>query len=288
MLDTILSQLVNGIVLGTLYVLIALGLSMVFGVLGIVNMTHGVFVALGAHFALSLQQRFGWPAVAFAPFLTALVGALVERTLIWRTYGKEPLNSLILTFALALLIEAVMRAVWGPGGQPFQPPDALRGIFELGPVLTTRYRIVVLAVTVVLLVLWALLLRTPFGRILRAGSRDPEMVGMLGINLRRLFTAAFALGCFLAGMAGLLAAPMWAVSPTMGAFALMPAFVIVTIGGLGSYAGAVIAGLLVGVVTSLAVQFFPEGSAIAMYCLMFLILIIRPRGLFGERWERFE
>ena len=289
MLDALLSQIVNGLVLGTLYVLIALELSLVFGLLGIVNFAHGAFVALGAHFALSLQQQFGWPAVVFAPLLAGICGAVVEVVLIRRMYNKEPLLTLILTFALALLMEALMREVWGSGGQPFSPPPIFKGFVEYGAVLITTYRLAVLCITALLLVgLWVLLTRTPFGRILRAGSRDPEMVGLLGINLPRLMTTTFALGCFLAGAAGLLAAPLWTVTPSMGAAAIMPAFVIVTIGGLGSYAGAIVAGLLVGVVTALAVQFQPQASTAAMYILMVLVLLVRPRGLFGERWERFE
>lgn len=289
MLDALISQIANGLVLGTLYVLIALGLSLVFGLLGIVNFAHGAFVALGAHFALSLQQQFGWPAVVFAPLLAGIAGAVVELLLIRRLYGKDPLLTLVLTFALALLIEAVMREVWGPGGQPFQPPAAFKGFVEYGAVVITTYRVAVLVVTLLLLIgLWALLTQTAFGRILRAGSRDPEMVGLLGINLPRVLTATFALGCLLAGSAGVLAAPLWTVTPAMGAAAVMPAFVIVTIGGLGSYAGAIAAGLLVGVVTALAVQFQPQASTAAMYVLMMLVLLIRPRGLFGERWERFE
>jgi len=283
MADVLFSQIVNGLVLGTLYVLIALGLSIVFGLLGVINFAHGAFVALGAHFALSLQQRFGWSAVVFAPVLAGLCGAVVELLLIRRTYGKEPLITLILTFALALLMEALMRAFWGPGGQPFVPPAALRGFIEYGEFLITTYRMAVFSMTIVLLlVLWALLIYTPFGRILRAGNRDPEMVGLLGINLPRTRTATFALGCLLAGAAGLLAAPLWTVTPTMGAAIIMPAFVIVTIGGLGSYFGAIVAGLLVGVVTALAVQFAPQTSAAAMYVLMAVILLVRPHGLSGE------
>jgi len=283
MFDEILSQLVNGLVLGTLYVLIALGLSIIFGLLGVVNFAHGAFVALGAHFALSLHQHFGWSAVIFAPVLAGICGAIVEIVLIRRMYGKEPLLTLVLTFAIALLMEALMRQFWGAGGTPFQAPAFLRGFVEYGSIVLTTYRVAVLGVTVVLLIaMWALLIHTPFGRILRAGSRDPEMVGLLGVNLPRTLTATFALGCMLAGTAGLLAAPLWTVTPSMGAGAIMPAFVIVTIGGLGSYVGAIVAGLLVGVVTALVVQFQPQASAVAMYVLMALVLLLRPRGLFGE------
>jgi branched-chain amino acid transport system permease protein len=289
MLDIILSQAANGLVLGMLYVLIAVGLSIIFGLLGIVNFAHGSFFALGAFLALTLVQRFGWPAAILAPVLVGLVGVIVELALVRRLYDREPLVGLILTFALALLIEAIIRTIWGGAGQPFSPPPFLSGFLIWGPVLVTKYRLFVLAATIAILVaLWAFFAYTPFGRILRAGGRDAEMVGLLGINLPRVLTWTFGLGCALAGAAGLLAAPLWTVNPSMASDAIMPAFVIVTIGGLGSYTGAIIAGLLVGVTTALAIQFEPQASAAAMYGLMAVILLLRPRGLLGERWERFE
>jgi branched-chain amino acid transport system permease protein len=288
MLDAILSQSVNGLVLGFLFVLISIGLSIVFGLLGIVNVAHGAFFALGAYLALTLQRQFGWPAVLLAPIGVGIVGMVVELLLVRRLYGKDPLATLVLTFALSLFIEAVIRQVWGSSAQPLTPPAALQGFLEYGPVLTTTYRAAVLAITVGLLIaLWAFLSFTPYGRILRAGSRDPQMVGMLGINLPRVLTGAFGVGCMLAGAAGVLAAPLWSVTPGMAAQAIMPAFVIVTIGGLGSYGGAVVAGLLVGLVTAMTTQFYPAAAGVAMYLLMAVILLVRPRGLFGEHWEHF-
>jgi branched-chain amino acid transport system permease protein len=289
MLDVLLSQLAAGLVLGGLYVLIAIGLSIIFGLLGIVNFAHGSFFALGAYFALTLYQYFGWPAVLLAPPLVGVVGMVVERTLIHRLYNKEPLISLIVTFALALMIEALLRLIYGGIGQPFNQPPFLSGIYLWGPLLITKYRLTVFLVTMALLAgLWAFLQFTPFGRILRAASRDPEMVGLLGIRLPRVLTAVFGLGCALAGVAGVLAAPLWTVIPSMSENAIMPAFVVVVIGGLGSFAGAVIAGLLVGVITALTIQFQPDAANAVMYVFMAVILLIRPRGLLGERWERFE
>ena len=289
MLDIVLMQAGNGLVLGFLYVLIALGLSIIFGLLGIVNFAHGVFFALGAYFSVTLYAVMGWAGVPLAVLLVGVVGMATEVLVIRHLYDKDPLVSLITTFALALLAEAMIRAIWGPAGQPFNPPDALSGVVIWGPFLITRYRVAVMLVTIaILLGLWAFLRYTPFGRILRAGSRDPEMVGLLGINLPRALTGTFGLGCLLAAIAGLLAAPLWTVTPSMGTAAIMPAFVIVTIGGLGSYLGAVIAGLLVGIVQALTIQFAPAASAAAMYVLMAAILLVRPRGLLGERWERFE
>jgi branched-chain amino acid transport system permease protein len=289
MLDMILSQTVNGLVLGFLYVLIAVGLSIIFGLLGIVNFAHGAFFALGAYFALVLAREFGWWAALLAPLLTGAVGMIVEVVLIRHLYGKEPLLGLILTFALALLFEAVLRMIFGGAPLPFNAPRFLSGFVEYGPILLTKYRLFVLAVTAAALVaFWAFLTYTPFGRIIRAGSRDAEMVGLLGINLPVVFSFVFGIGCLLAGLAGLLAAPLWTVTPSMAASAIMPAFVIVTIGGLGSYAGAIIAGLLVGITTAMTIQFQPEWAGAAMYVLMAVILLVRPRGLFGEKWERFE
>src|SRR6185312_2899738 len=249
MLDILLSQTASGLVLGGLYVLIAIGLSIIFGLLGIVNFAHGAFFTLGAYLALTLVQLFGWPAVILSPVIVGGIGMLAERLLIRRLYDKEPLISLIVTFALALLIEATVRLIYGGIGQPFSPPPFMAGIFLWGPVLITKYRAGVLVTTaVVLLLLWLFLEKTRFGRILRAGSRDPEMVGLLGINLPRVLTWVFGLGCAISG----------------------------------------IAGLLVGVVVALTIQFWPEASGGVMYLFMALMLLLRPRGLLGERWERFE
>jgi len=288
-MDVIVTQVANGLALGFIYVLMAIGLTIIFGQLGLVNFAHGAFLALSAYVGLALYGRFGWAAVALAPLVVAVAGMLAERLLLRLAYGREPLFGLILTFALALLMEAGIRSIWGSANHAFPPPQFLRGVVEWGPVLLTRYRLAVVGVTVsVLLLLWAWLRCTRYGRILRAAARDPEMIGLLGINSRRVFTGVFGLGTFLAGVAGVLAAPLWSVAPNMSEGALMPAFVTVTIGGLGSYAGAVVAGLLVGVVSALTVQFWPEASAASMYVLMIVVLLARPRGLLGERWERFE
>lgn len=288
-MEIVLSQLANGLVLGFLYVSIAIGLTIILGLLGIVNFAHGAFFALGAYIALSLYEQFGWGAVIFAPIIVAIIGAIMEALLIRRIYGKDPLRGLILTFALAMGMEAIISYVWGSATRSLPVPGAFAGFVELGPVFITNYRVaVMLAVIAMLLALWAFLIFTPFGRILRAGSRDPEMVSLLGVNLPRVWMATFALGCGLTGAAGVLAAPMWQIMPTMSHGAIMPAFVIVAIGGLGSYAGAVVAGIAVGVVTALTIQFWPAASSAAMYALMVVTLLVRPRGLFGVKWERFE
>jgi branched-chain amino acid transport system permease protein len=289
MLNELLPHLVNGLVQSGLFVLVAVGLSIIFGLLGIVNFAHGAFFTVGAYLTLTLYQYFGWPAIILAPIAVGALGMIVERLLIQRLYDKEPLVSLIVTFALALLIEASVRQIWGGVGQPFSAPPLFSGIFDWGDIIVSKYRLVVFLATIAILVsLWLFLEHTPFGRILRAGSRDPEMVGLLGINLPKVLTWVFGLGCAISGMAGLLAAPLWPIIPSMATNAIMPAFVIVAIGGLGSFAGAVIAGLLIGVVNALAAYFWPEASGAMIYVFMASMLLLRPRGLLGERWERFE
>lgn len=290
MLEVIIAQVINGLVLGFLYVLIALGLSIIFGMIGVVNFAHGVFFALGAYFALTLRPYVGDAGILIvAPVLAGLAGMLIEMTLLRPLYDKDPLLGLLLTFGLALFVEELIRTVWGSLGFPFNPPRFLLGFFAYGPIFVTRYRLAVLFITVIVLVgVWLFLEKTPWGRVIRAGSRDAEMVSMLGINLRTVFTAAFGLGTALAGIAGVLAAPLWSVEPAMAELAIMPAFVVVTIGGLGSFMGSVIAGLLVGVSIALTIQFWPAAATSVMYVLMAFVLLVRPRGLFGERWERFE
>jgi branched-chain amino acid transport system permease protein len=257
MTELIISQVVNGLVLGFLYVLIAIGLSIIFGMLGVVNFAHGVYFALGAYFALTLQNSVGPWAIVLAPIGVGILGMAIEMTLMRPLYGKDP--------------------------------AFLSGFIIWGPVLVTKYRLFVLVMTIIILaLLWLFLHGTRYGRIIRAGSRDPEMVSMLGINLKRVFTAVFGLGTAVAGIAGVLAAPLWSVVPSMSESAIMPAFVVVTIGGLGSFGGAVISGLLVGISVALTIQFWPAASTAVMYALMIVVLLIRPRGLLGESWERFE
>ncbi|MEO6959519.1 MAG: branched-chain amino acid ABC transporter permease [Burkholderiaceae bacterium] len=284
------SQLMNGLVLGFLFVLISVGMSIIFGMLGLVNFAHGAFFALGAYIALTLRPHVGFVGALFlAPILVGVIGLAVERVLLRPLYNKEPLLSLLLTFGLALFIEELIRTLWGAMGHPFDTPPFLAGLVHYGPVFVTRYRVAVLAITIVLLAaVWLFLEKTPYGRIVRAGSRDPEMVSMLGINLKRVFMFIFGLGCLLAGAAGVLAAPLWSVVPSMAEQAIMPAFVVVVIGGLGSLRGAIVAGLMVGVAVAMTIQFWPVASTSIMYVLMIVVLLIRPRGLFGEQWERFE
>jgi branched-chain amino acid transport system permease protein len=290
MLGAVLAQVINGLVLGFLYIVIAEGLSIIFGIIGVVNFAHGAFFALGAYFAFTLQPIVGSLLILLiVPIIVGVAGMIVEATLLRPLYNKDPLLGLLLTFGLALFLQELIRTVWGARGHPYDVPVFLSGFVVYGPILVTKYRLGVLGFTIlILIIVWLFLEKTPWGRIIRAGSRDAEMVSMLGINLRTIFTITFGLGTALAGIAGVLAAPLWSVVPSMADLAIMPAFVVVTIGGLGSFRGTVIAGLLVGVSVALTIQFFPAASTAVMYLLMALVLLIRPRGLFGEKWERFE
>jgi branched-chain amino acid transport system permease protein len=289
-MDALASQLVNGLVLGMVYVMLAVGLSLIFGMIGVINFAHGVIFTLGAYLAYTASKVLGfWPAVLVAALIAGSIGAVIELGLLRRLYSRDPLNGFLMTFGLALLMEELIRGIWGPAGVPFAPPEALGGLVLWGPIVQTKYRLVVLAVSAsMVLLLWLALEKTRLGMVIRAGSRDPVMVQMLGTNIKRVFTLIFGVGSALAAVAGVLAAPLWGLQPGLGTSAIMPSFVVVAIGGLGSIRGAVIAGLLVGEVISLSITFYPPVSEVAMYILMSVVLLMRPRGLFGEEWERFE
>lgn len=288
--ESLLPYIINGLILGMLYVLLAVGLSLVLGVVGVVNFAHGVFFALGAYVAYTAQPIVGyWLAFVIAIIVVGLLGALIEVTTLRRLYERDVLSGLLLTYGLALVIEEAIRTIWGAGGLPFSPPAAFDGLVVFGPLVQTKYRLFILLVSsVVLLTLWLFIEKSRFGAIIRGGSRDPVMMQLLGVRIFRLFTAVFGLGAALAAIAGVLVAPIWGLDPSMGNSAIMPAFVVVTIGGLGSVRGAVVAGLLVGLVVSLTIEYYPPMTDAAMYALMVIILLLRPRGLLGQQWEKFE
>jgi branched-chain amino acid transport system permease protein len=289
-MDQVITQILNGFVLGALYVLMALGLSIIFGMIGVVNFAHGVMFALGAYLATTLGMALGFGAVLIiSPLGVALIGMALEASLLRRIYSGDPALGLLLTFGLALIIEETIRVLWGPAGLPFNIPSAFVGSLQLGGIEFPAYRTFVLGFTVlVLAATWLFLVKTPWGRIIRAGSRDPEMVQMMGIDLSNIFTMVFGIGTCMAAAAGVLAAPLWGVHPAMGTSALLPSFAVVVIGGLGSFWGAVIAGLLLGEIVGLTVMVWPIASDLMMYVLMTLVLLLRPRGLMGETWERFD
>lgn len=286
----ILEHLANGVVVGTYYVILALGLSIIFGMIGIINLAHGAFFALGAYAALGLKDALGFGgAMAVSPVLVAALGMAIEAACLRRLYKGDPLLGLLFTFGLAMVAEQVIRIVAGAGGFPFDAPAALRGSVALGGFVYSRYRLfTILCTAVAILALWLFLEKTRVGTIIRAGTRDPEMVRLLGISLRPVFTAVFGIGIALAAMAGVLSAPLAGVEPAMGTKVGTAAFVVVVIGGLGSFWGPVIAGILVGEIVSFSVLFWPPAAEASIYLLMAVILLVRPRGLLGERWEKFE
>jgi branched-chain amino acid transport system permease protein len=282
--------LLNGLVLGALYVLMALGLSIIFGMIGVINFAHGALFTLGAYAAYQLKGALGFSvSVVVAPVVVGILGMLIEATLLRRLYLEDPLQGLLLTFGLAMVLEQGIRMVWGLSPKPFEVPAGLTGALSVGGLTYSKYRSFILIAVVVLIVGLALFLqKTTIGTIVRAGSRDPMMVRLLGIGLKPVFTLVFGLGTALAALAGVLYAPLAGVQPAMGVNVGTAAFVVVTIGGLGSFAGAIVSGLLVGQVVSLSIYFQPRVAEASMYVLMAVILLLRPRGLMGERWEKFD
>jgi len=283
-LTEIATHLLNGVVLGLLYAVIALGFMLILGTMEIINFSHGVLFALGGYFALALSPWVGWlGALVLAPLLVGVVGLVLELG-VRRTYGRDPLFGLLFTFGAALALEEVIRIVWGPRGYTVSAPAFAAGPFHLGFLYYSKYRVLVAVVAVTLLALvWWFIEKTPYGAIIKAGAHDGEMVRALGINLTRMRNLVFALGTALAGVAGVVAAPMWSLKPTIGAEAVMPAFIVVVIGGIGSFWGAVVGGLLVGLVSGLSNLVIPRGSIMVMYLLMTAILLLRPRGLAGQK-----
>jgi len=290
MLIQVLEQVLNGLLAGAYYLLIALGLSLIFSLGGLVNLAHGAFYALGAYIAVKLGDRLGFGGVLVAsPVLVAIVGLAIERFLFRRFYRADPALGLLLTFGLAMVAEQTLRLVFGASPLPFSIPDALKGQLLVGDFIYSRYRLVMLAIAALAVAaLWLLLQRTPFGRVVRAGVQNPDMVAALGISLQPYMSAVVAIGVGLAALAGVLLAPITGVHPAMGSEILTASFVVVVIGGLGSFWGVVWAALIVGVVRGLTVYFYPAAAEASMYLLMLLVLLLRPRGLFGERIERFE
>lgn len=283
-------QIANGLLLGFYYLLIALGLSIIFSLGGVVNLAHGAFFALGAYLMVTLTGWFGY-GVGFvaSPLLVALLGMIVERLFLRRFYQSDPVLSLLFTFGLAMVIEQALRMVFGASPLQFSIPPFARGMATVGEFMYPIYRLGMLAVAAVALAAtWWLLHRTAFGKVVRAGINDPDMVRALGISLAPVLTAVCGLGIGLAGLAGTLLSPVTGVHPAMGHEILTAAFVVVVIGGLGSFWGVVLAALLVGVIRGLTAYFYPPATEASLYVLMLAVLLLRPRGLMGERMERLE
>jgi branched-chain amino acid transport system permease protein len=284
-LDLFLLQLFTGLALGSIFVLVALGISLIFGLLTIVNFAHSQFFMLGAYmgaFVLGFSGNF-WLALLAVPLAVGAIGMICERFLVRPLYGRGIDYPLLLTYGLGLVILDSVRIVAGTEGIPFPTPEALSGAVDLGFFFFPKYRLFLIAVTALLLVaLWVFLEKTPYGLIIRAGARDQEIVQVLGVNIARVWLIVFGIGVALAGLAGVLAAPIRGVFPEMGVPVLVEAFVVTVVGGMGSLLGAVVAGLLVGVTVSLTSFYFPQMATLSMFILMALVLIFRPRGLFGR------
>ena len=283
--ELILMQLFSGVALGAILVLTALGLSIIFGMLGVVNFAHGALFMVGAYAGLwvaSLTGSFWWGLLA-APVMIGLFGMLIEYFLIRPLYGRSIDDPLLLTFGLSYVLVEGVRIVFGTDGIPFPTPPALTGVLDLGVGFFPIYRIFVVGVVfVVVLLLWLGLEKTRFGLIVRAGARDPTMMRVLGVDISKVWLLVFGLGVGLASLGGVLSGPMRSVNPEMGSLVLAEAFVVTVIGGLGSLLGSIIAGLAVGIVISMTALFAPEMATIVMFALMALVLLVRPQGLFGK------
>lgn len=278
-------QLLNGIGIGMIYFLLSVGLTMIFGLMRFVNFAHGALYLVAAYAAYVVSQATGsmlW-ALLFGPLAAALLAVVAERLLLRHTYSMPHEAQILITFAVALIVQEGMILVFDPLAKNVPVPDFLSGIVFLGPFVYPAYRLAVVAVSaLVALLLWVALERTRFGAILRAGSESTEMVSLLGIDVHRVFLGAFALGGALAGLAGALAAPLRGVEPFMGLEALGIAFVVVVVGGIGSFTGALLGGILIGVVQSVMSSLWPEGARLMIYGAMALVLLVRPAGLMGR------
>ena len=301
-LINLLPHLVNGVTLGLLFALIALGFMLIVGVMETINLAHGSLFALGMYFALffvtpqlglfpDLQAWYlALPigtrylvALFLAPVFVGLFGMLLELCM-RRTYGRDPLYGLLLTFGAALVIEELIRLVWGSTEKQLPLPEAISGAFLVGDLIYSKYRFYASGFAVIAIVaLWLFIEKTPYGAMIKAGAHDSEMVRALGINLSRLRLFVFSLGTALAAVAGVIMAPIWGIRPHVGVDAVVPAFLIIVLGGVGSLWGAVLAGLLVGLVVGLTGAYASEWSLMSMYLLFIAVVTLRARGLFGKK-----
>ncbi|HEV3043706.1 MAG TPA: branched-chain amino acid ABC transporter permease [Roseiarcus sp.] len=284
MTQLLLFNVTNGLIIGAFYVLMALGLSLILNLSNVINFAHGGFLVIGGYIAYSVTPYVGfWGALLIAPPLTALIGFAVERILIRPLYGRDPLYSLLLTFGLAFIIEDGTRFIWGAQGKPVTVPAILASPLSMQFFFITGYRLFMVAAAIaVVALLFAILRYTRLGVRIRAGTLDLEMVAALGVNVHALRSLNFAAGIFLAGLSGVLAAGQLGLEPTMGTGLLMPSFVAIIVGGVGSLTGTLLGGLLIGVASGLTAVFLPAASEAVIYVLMALILLLRPRGLLGE------
>ena len=284
-INLVLVQLATGIALGAVYALLALGLSLIFGMLNVVNFAHGAFYMVGAFlgvYFLGLTGNF-WLSLVLTPLATGAVGLLVERFLVRPLYGRGIDYPLLLTFGLSYVLIEAMRTVFGIEGLETSVPASLRGAVNLGFGFFPLYRLFLIGATaVIILALYLFIEKTRYGLIIRAGSRDPEIVRVLGVDVARIWLLVFGIGTAIAGLSGVLAAPTRAVNPEMGIPVLAESFVVTVVGGMGSLPGAVVAGLLVGVVFSLTSLVAPDLAELSIFVLMAVVLLVRPQGFFGK------
>ncbi len=285
-LQAFLGQLLVGLINGSFYAMLSLGLAVIFGMLKIINFAHGAQYMFGAFVGFLLLQWLNigyWPALVLAPLVVGVVGMVVERTMLSRLYSLDPLYGLLFTFGLALVIEGVFRYCYGVSGQPYAAPDALSGGTNLGFMFLPNYRgWVVVSSLVVCLGTWLAIEKTKLGAYLRAATENPKLVQAFGVNVPVLLTLTYGLGSALAGLAGILAAPVYQVSPLMGSDLIIVVFAVVVVGGMGSILGAVITGYVLGLAEGLTKVFYPEASNIVVFVIMAIVLLVRPAGLFGK------
>ena len=286
----LIEQILNGLLVGTYYTLLALGLSIIFSLGGVVNLAHGAFYAFGAYLTVAITAELGFSAAfVLSPVIVGIIGVVIEMTCIRKLYPKDPILTLLFTFGLAIAAEQMFRLMFGASTLPFSIPAFLGGQIHIGDFLYSYYRLAILVVTTFAIGgLWLLFNKTSFGLVVRAGVEDAEMVRAMGISVKPILSIVFAIGVGLAAIAGGMSASLMGVHPAMGNEILTAAFVICVLGGLGSFWGVVLAGLFVGVLKGITALYFPPAAEGSMYALMVLVLIFRPRGLLGERFARLE
>lgn len=285
-LSVLFGQLLLGLINGAFYALLSLGLAIIFGLLRIINFAHGAQYMLGAFVAVLGLNYLGvnyWVALVLAPLLVGVLGMLIERGLLRRIAGEDHLYGLLLTFGLALIVEGSFVKLFGVSGSSYPMPDQLKGGYNLGFMFLPAYRAwVIVAALVVCLATWFMIERTRLGSYLRAGTENPKLMQAFGINVPLLVTLTYGYGAALAAFAGVLAAPIYSVTPTMGANLLIVVFAVVVIGGMGSIMGAIVTGLAMGLIEGLTKVFYPEAANTVVFLVMVLVLLIRPAGLFGK------
>lgn len=283
-IQALMGQLLIGLINGSFYALLSLGLAVIFGLLRVINFAHGAQYMLGAFVTLLLLNEAGinyWFALVLAPLIVGAFGALIERTMLSRLYKLDHLYGLLFTFGLALTIEGAFRYYYGASGMPY--PQPIQGAVNLGFMFLPIYRgWVVLASLVVCIGVWLMIEKTKLGAYLRAATENPTLVQAFGVNVPLLLTLTYALGAALAAFTGVLAAPIYQVSPLMGSQIIIVVFAVVVVGGMGSILGAIVTGYMLGIVEGLAKVFYPEASNIVIFVIMAIVLILRPAGLFGK------